>query len=88
MVLEHEDKEPKERIRQRETPSHTHGQMIFNEVPTPHNRQRTIFQQMLRILEIIMQKKKMRIGLYLLSSPPTKINPKWIKYPNIKLLHR
>lgn len=63
--------------------------MIFNEVPTPHNRERTISSTNVeKTRNHHAKKKKNEVGLYSLSSPPTKINPKWIKYPNIKLLQQ
>ena len=64
--------------------------MIFNEVPTPHNRERTISSTNVEKTRNhhAKKKKKNEVGLYSLSSPPTKINPKWIKYPNIKLLQQ
>lgn len=64
--------------------------MIFNEVPIPHNRERTISSTNVEKTgnHQAKKKKKNEVGLYSLSSPPTKINPEWIKYPNIKLLQQ
>lgn len=62
--------------------------MIFNEVPTLHNRERTISSTNVEKTGNHHAKNKNEVGPYSLSSPPTKINPKWIKYPNIKLLQQ